>query len=254
MEPDRGLPRPGAALDHERAVGRVRDQPVLVGLDRGDDVPHPLVPAPLELLEQEVADAGAVERRAVERLVRDVEERPPARPEPTAEGHALWIDRRRRVERTSRGRLPVHDETVAALVVHPAPPDVERGLERLEVEPAEAEPALGVVVRREPARGPRVERRLGDLAVRGVGRANDDVPHVLEALVRVVDVRLLRRKLRVRHVFEGNGRSAPRLSRRYVAQRKNVRRLPSRSSVANSRVPKSVSSTPSFETGCSTSA
>jgi hypothetical protein len=50
----------------------------------------PLVPAPFELLEQEVADAGAVERRAVERLVRDVDERPPARPEATAKGHPLW--------------------------------------------------------------------------------------------------------------------------------------------------------------------
>jgi hypothetical protein len=49
------------------------DQPVLVGLDRRDDVAVAF-PCPLQLFEQEVADAGAVERGAVEGLVGDVEQ------------------------------------------------------------------------------------------------------------------------------------------------------------------------------------
>src|SRR5207302_9719287 len=55
MEADRRLPRSRSALDYEDASGFVRDQPVLVGLDRLYDVPHPLVAAALELLEQEIA-------------------------------------------------------------------------------------------------------------------------------------------------------------------------------------------------------
>ena len=79
MEADRRLARAGAALDDERAVGLGGDQPVLVGLDRRDDVAHPRVAAALELLEQEVGDAGALDRAAVERLVGDVEEAPALR-------------------------------------------------------------------------------------------------------------------------------------------------------------------------------
>ena len=60
------------------AVGVVGDQPVLVGLDRRDDVAHVHVAVALELLEQEVVDRGAVDDRAVERLVGDVESRRPS--------------------------------------------------------------------------------------------------------------------------------------------------------------------------------
>ena len=75
VQADRGLAGARAALDHERRVGLVGDQPVLVGLDRRDDVAHVHVAVALELLEQEVADRGAVDDRAVERLVGDVEQR-----------------------------------------------------------------------------------------------------------------------------------------------------------------------------------
>ena len=73
VQADGGLAGPRPALDHERGVGVVRDQPVLVGLDRRDDVAHARVPAPLQLLEQEVAHARAVEalcRRAPRRRCR----------------------------------------------------------------------------------------------------------------------------------------------------------------------------------------
>ena len=121
------------------------------------------------------------------------------RAEATPERDALRVHRRGCVERPRRGRLPVHDEALAVVVVDPAPPDVERPLERLEVEAAEAEPALGVLVGSEPPRRPGVERSLRHLAVRRVGGTDDDVAHVLQAGVGVVDVRLLRRELGVRH-------------------------------------------------------
>ena len=199
MQADRGLAGAGAALDHERPLGRARDQAVLVGLDRRDDVAHVGVAAALELLEQEVAHAGAVERRAVERLVRDVEQPAALRPEAAAQRHALRILRRRRVERSRGGRLPVDDHLLALVVVHPAAADVERALDGLEVEAAEHQAALGVLERREPLRRPRVERRLRDLAVGGVAGPQHDVPHALEARVGAVDVRLLGCQLRMAH-------------------------------------------------------
>jgi hypothetical protein len=107
--------------------------------------------------------------------------------------------RRRRVERPRRRRLPVDDDLLAVVVVHPAAADVERALDRLEVEPPEHEPALGVLEGGEPLRRPRVERRLRDLAVCRVGGAPDHLAHALEARVRVVDVRLLGGQIGVAH-------------------------------------------------------
>ena len=199
VEADSGLAGAGAALDDERTVGRMRDQPVLVGLDRRDDVAHVAFAAPLQLFEQEVADARTVERGAVESLVGDVEQLASLRAEAAAERDALRILRRRRVERPRGGRLPVDDDLVALVVVHPAAADVERPLDRFEVEPAEEEAAFGVLEGREPFRRPGIERGLRDFAVGGIGSAHDDVAHPLEAGVGVVDVRLLRFQFRMAH-------------------------------------------------------
>jgi len=56
------------------------------------------------------------------------------------------------------------------LVVHPATPDVQRALQELEVEPPEAEPALGVLEGPEAAGGPRVHGGLRDLTLDPVAR------------------------------------------------------------------------------------
>ena len=205
VEADGRLPGARPALDHERTPGLAGDQAVLVGLDRRDDVAHVRVAAALELLEQEVADAGSVERRAVERLVGDVDEPAPLGAEAAAEGDALRVLRRRRVERPRRGRLPVDDDLLPLVVVHPAAADVERPLDRLEVEPAEHQPAFGILEGREPLRRPRVERRLRDLAVGGIARAQHDLAHPLEARVGVVDVGLLCFQLRMAHASESSG-------------------------------------------------
>ena len=99
--------------------------------------------------------------------------------------------RRRGVERARRGRLPVHDELLLLLVVHPAAADVERRARIVStVEPAEAEPALGVLVGAQPLRRPRVHRGLGDLAVDLVAGAGHDLAHPLEVLVGPIDVAL----------------------------------------------------------------
>ena len=165
VQADRGLAGAGAALDHERRVRVVRDQPVLVGLDRRDDVAHVHVAVALELLEQEVADGGTVDDRAVERLVGDVEQPAAVGAEAPAQRDAVRILRRRRVERARGRRLPVDDDLPLLVVVHPAAADVERARHRLEVEPAEAEPALRVLERAQALRRPGVHRRLRDLAV-----------------------------------------------------------------------------------------
>ena len=60
VQPDGRLARPGTALHDERRLGLARDQVVLVGLDRGDDVAHARVAGAVELLEQEVVDGDGV--------------------------------------------------------------------------------------------------------------------------------------------------------------------------------------------------
>ena len=69
------MPVPGPPWIDEDAFRLARDQAVLVGLDRRDDVAHVLVAAALELLEQDVRDAvDDVAGGAVERLVVEVEQ------------------------------------------------------------------------------------------------------------------------------------------------------------------------------------
>jgi hypothetical protein len=95
--------------------------------------------------------------------------------------------------------LPVDDEHLLLVVVHPAATDVERLRGAVEIEPAVAESPFGVRERPQAASSPRLERERSDLSVGGVGRAHDRRAHPLEALVRVVDVRLLRLQLGMGH-------------------------------------------------------
>src|SRR4029077_16051255 len=98
MEPDGRLPGARPAPHDERALGLGRDQPVLIGLDGGDDVAHPYVATALELLEQEVGDACALARAAVERLVGDVGEAPAIGAEATSLLDAVRLLRCGRIE------------------------------------------------------------------------------------------------------------------------------------------------------------
>ena len=200
MEPDRRLARAGAALHDERTLGLGRDQPVLVGLDRGDDVAHPHVATALELLEQEVGDARALDRAAVERLVGDVGEAPALGAEAPPLLDAVRLLRRRCVERPRRRCLPVDDQRLVLVVVHPASADVEWARRSVEREPPEDEAR---------ARRPRTCacRRFAhasmfsaahSVAIASCVRATRR-PHAVELVVGVVDVCLLGCELRVRH-------------------------------------------------------
>ena len=200
VQADGGLAGARAALDDKGHVGIVRDQPVLVGLDRRDDVAHVASTRSFQLLQQEVTDGRAVEHRPVERLVGDVEKPAAVGTEAATQRDAVRVVRRRRIERPRCRRLPVHDDLLLVLVVHPAASDVERPLHFLEVEPPEAEPALGVLVRAQAAGRPGVDRSLRDLTVDSVARARDGLAHPLEMVVRPVDVRLLLLQVRVAHV------------------------------------------------------
>ncbi len=199
MQPDGGLAGAGPTLDHERCVRVVCDQPVLVRLDRGNDVAHVHVAVTLELLEQEVADGRTVDDRAVERLVGDVEQPSTVGAEAPAQRDAVRILGGRRVEGACGRGLPVDHDLPLLLVVHPATTDIERSCCRLEVEPAEAETSVRVLERAQALCRPRIHRRLRDLAVHLVARRGEDVAHPLEVLVGPVDVRLLGCQLGMAH-------------------------------------------------------
>ena len=193
------LPVPGTALDDERRLGRSRDEAVLVGLDRGDDVAHARVARAFELLQQEVVERSRnVGERAVERFVADARERSALEAEAASEGDAVRLGGRRGVEGTRGWRLPVDDEH-AVVVVDPPAPDVEGVVGRVQVEPPEAKAVLRILVGLEPPDRPCLDR-LGRHVCRSGARGAEHRPtHLVEALVRVVDVGLLGSEIRVRH-------------------------------------------------------
>ena len=108
VEADRRLAGARPALDHERRLRLAGDQPVLVGLDRRDDVAHVRLAAPLELVEQEVAARDRA--RAVQLLVAQVEDPPTLGAKAATQRDVVRIGRRRDVERPRGRRLPVDDE------------------------------------------------------------------------------------------------------------------------------------------------
>ncbi len=199
VQADGGLAGSGAALDDERSVWLGGDQPVLVGLDRRDDVAHLPVTPPLQLLEEEVGDGRALDAGAVERLVGDVDDLPSVGAVAAPLRDALRVGRRGGVERPRRGRLPVDDENLVAVVVHPAAADVERPRRPVERQPAEAEPALGVLERPRTPLRPGLHRERRPLGRHRVLRLAERLAHLVEALVGAVDVGLLRCEFRVSH-------------------------------------------------------
>ena len=199
MEADRGLPRAWSALDDERRLGFARDQTVLIGLNRRDDVAHAVVARAVELLEQEVVDGcSSVDERACERFVADAGERPALDSETTAQRDPVRLRRSGGVEWPCRGRLPV-DDNHAVLVVDPAPPDVERILGCVEVEAAEAERPVGIVVAPKPPDRPRLDRLGRDIGRARGRRADEHLAHLVETLVCVIEVALLGGKVRMGH-------------------------------------------------------
>jgi hypothetical protein len=163
-----------------------------------------LVATSLELLEQDVGDAvHDLAGGAVERLVVEVEQAPALCAEAPAQGDAERLRDRGRVERSRRGGLPVDDER-SVVLVHPAAPDVQRRVDPVEVEPAEAEAAVRVLESVEPAPGPRLEPgRLVLGRVDGLADALELSLDPLEAFVGVVDVRLFGSEVGMGHWIQG---------------------------------------------------
>ena len=201
MQPDGGLPRARPALDDEGAVGLGGDQAILVRLDRGDDVPHAALATALELLEQEVGDGRALHAGAVERLVGDVDDATALGAIAAPLRDPLRIGRRGGVERTRGRRLPVDDEHLVLVVVHPAAADVERPEASVERQAPEAEAALGVLERPDAPLRPRLHRDRGELGGHRVAGALERRAHRVEARVGVVDVGLFLGELGMRHGF-----------------------------------------------------
>jgi hypothetical protein len=199
VQPDRGLPGAGAALDDERRRRGARDQAVLVGLNRRDDVAHARVTAALELLEQEVVDRRHVLERAAERLVADVDQPPALGAEAAPQRHAVRLRGRRGVEGARGGRLPVDDQHALLVVVDVAAPHVERLELDVDVDAAEAEASLRVGEREQPPRRPLLDRLRRDLADGDVGGVHERVARLVEVGIRPVDVGLLRREIWMRH-------------------------------------------------------
>ncbi len=83
--------------------------------------------------------------------------------------------------------------------MHPAAADVERLLQPVEHQPAEAQPLFRVLERARAPLRPRLHRERGELRGHRVLGATERLAHLLEAHVRVVDVGLFRCELGVRH-------------------------------------------------------
>src|SRR5579884_1167361 len=99
----------------------------------------------------------------------------------------------------SSGRLPVDDERLVLVVVHPAAADVERPRRAVEREASEDEPPLGILEGAHPPFGPCLHRERGILGRHRVLGARQRRPHAIELLVGAVDVGLLGTKLGVGH-------------------------------------------------------
>ena len=201
VQGDGGLARARPAL-HDQHPGRRRpDDPVLLGLDRRDDVAHP-AGAPgghgrhqRGLAGQPGAAAGRGGVVEVEHLVVDGHDLAAPRAQVPAAAHALGRRGGGGVERLRRGRAPVHQErlVLALLVEQAQAPDVAP-LPRLGVEPPERQAVLGRAQRREPVG---VHRGGGVTLGQGLRRADGLVvqdrlePAREDASVRVERGRLL---------------------------------------------------------------
>ena len=100
VQSDRGLAGARPTLDDQEALVRGADDAVLLGLDRGDDVPH----APLALQLQ------AVRGRGIKQLVLQPRHAPITRRNVAATHDPLRLGRRRLIEGTRSWGTPVDEQ------------------------------------------------------------------------------------------------------------------------------------------------
>ncbi len=124
VQADGGLAGAGAAL-HADGTGQAgSDDLVLLGLDRGDDVPHRAHARALDLLLEQLADRGRLAGFG-QVLVLVRRQLAAGVPEAAAQGDVLRVGLGSPVERLGDGRAPVDDHRVAVGVVDVAAADVE---------------------------------------------------------------------------------------------------------------------------------
>jgi hypothetical protein len=147
VQRDRGLPGARSALDDEDPGQRRADHPVLLGLDRADDVAH-LAGAGGVQRHHQRALAGhhrpvplRVVRVEVEHLVLDAGDLPVLGGQLPAPDDPVRLHRGGPVERLGRRRPPVDQQLPVLVVGQPDPADVP-ALATEQVQPAEAEPLL----------------------------------------------------------------------------------------------------------------
>ena len=139
MQADRRLARPRPALDHERPFDGLRDQLVLLGRDRGDDLAHLADALPRDVLDDRVGQ-HLVALAGGERLVDVAVDGALVDLEPAAPHHAVVVGGRRGVVGLRGGRAPVDREQVVVAVGDRVAADVQHAPVRL-VDPPEVQRA-----------------------------------------------------------------------------------------------------------------
>ena len=206
VQRDDGLPRPRPAFDHQRAVHRRADDGVLPRLDRRDDVLHPPRPRRRDSPEQR----GVAGQRLVvgvpgrlQQLVVDRRDGATAHGDAPSHQDAVRIQRCRGVERRRDRRPPVDEQALAVLAGKPDATDVV-ALALLHLQPAEAQPGVGVAEAHQPS-GPHLGERVALASpLRGPGRTGSEGPtqprlralcQLVQSDVHQIHARLLNRNL-----------------------------------------------------------
>ena len=127
VERDHGLARSRSAGDDERAGRRRSDDPVLIGLDRRDDVAHAFAVRSLQRSEERPLARRRFEPELlrgarIDELVHDVDDARAVREDGAASRDAFRLRGRRAVERRSGRRAPV-DEQHVVVIDHRHPAD-----------------------------------------------------------------------------------------------------------------------------------
>ena len=172
VQSDGGFPGARGALDTHAGVGVCPDDLVLLGLDRGDDVPHRPHPGPLDLCrEDRAARLGFLPVAEMFVLIgRDVS-RPDPEPPPQGDTHRVMMGGA--IEGAGDLGTPVDHQRVAVLVAHMTAADVPP-IVRGRIEPPKEQRCSRVVLERlgaviEGAREIRRRNRVGRVDIEGFG-------------------------------------------------------------------------------------
>ena len=120
VEGDGRLPRARTALDDEGAGQVAADDPILLRLDRGDDVAHPARATSVERCHERALALQSgplllIEPLEVEHVVLDTCHGPCARGDMTPSDQAAGLSGGGAVEGLGRGRTPIHEQLRAVL-------------------------------------------------------------------------------------------------------------------------------------------